>query len=76
MLQEYISSFIVYCKHYQFSSKSIQAFTLLNVTGRCFAPISYGVTPLQHPNLHRKTGCMLHDLMAVTITVLTPASRS
>jgi site-specific recombinase XerD len=27
MLQENISSFIVYCKHYQFSSKSIQAFT-------------------------------------------------
>jgi len=27
MLQENISSFIGYCKHYPFSSKSIQAFT-------------------------------------------------
>ncbi len=46
-----------------------------HVTGCWFAPLSQGDTSLQHIRLPRCTGRLLHGLLVVTTTGLTPVSR-
>jgi len=47
----------------------------LYVTGYGFAPLSPGVTSLQHSQSPGCTGCLLRGLLAVTTTGLSSASR-
>jgi len=46
-----------------------------DVTGCCFAPLSPGGTPLQHIRSPRCTWCLLHGLLVVTTTGLSPTSK-